>query len=88
MSISLYELFNQIKNDSDDYIVKLAYKYDWEEEYRISNEILTWDGSNNYIWEHDWNEGESDVRVLGFIKVEDIYIPDIKLSRMEIESEE
>ena len=75
--MSLDEFFNLIKDECTDYIVKLAYKYDWEKGYTISNELLEWDYSmNDYIWEHDWDEGQDDVFVLGFIKVSDVIVPD------------
>ena len=77
MKLSLDEFFDLIKNDWDDYIVRLAYKHDWEKEYTISNQLLEWDYSDeDYIWLNDWNEGESDVYVIGFIKVSDVNVPE------------
>ena len=77
MGLTKHEFFNLIKDEHEKYIVRLAYKYDWEKEYDISNEILEWDDSfNNYVWLNDWNEGQSDVYVLGFIKVSDVIVPD------------
>lgn len=54
-----------------DYIVRLKYKYDWENQYEYSNEVLeSYDG--RYVWLNDWNEGQKDVEVLGFVAIEDI----------------
>lgn len=75
MKISLDEFFKIIENKQEDYIVKLAYKHNWEKDYHISNEVLEYDYSDNdYIWLNDWNEGETDIYVLGYIKISDEYI--------------
>lgn len=60
----------------NDYIVLLAYKYDWEKEYMVSNEILEYYGTRDeYVWLNDWNEGQQDVKVLGFINVDEVEVP-------------
>ena len=61
----------------DDYVVRLKLKYDHEHYYRYTNELLLYDGSD-YYWDSDWNEGEQDVEVIGYIAVDRInsfYIP-------------
>lgn len=76
MGLREHEFFNLIKDEHETYIVRLAYKYDFEVVYDISNEILEWDDSlHNYVWMNDWNEGQTDVYILGFIKVSDVIVP-------------
>lgn len=60
----------------EDYIVKLRYKYSWEDDWNYSNEILECTFDLNYIWNNDWNEGYDDVEVLGYIAVADVEVPD------------
>ena len=66
--------------DSDDflrtdYIVRLKYKYDWEKDYTISNEYLEYNGNDdNWIWLNDWNEGQTDVEVIGYIDIDDVKV--------------
>lgn len=68
-----------IKNVPADYIVKLAYRYLWEEDYTISNELLLYEYStDSYEWVNDWNEGQHFVYVVGFIKVSDVIVPEWK----------
>lgn len=75
--MSLDEFFNLIEGECENYIVKLAYKYDWEKQYTISNELLEWDyPSLDYVWLNDWDEGQSEIYVLGFIKISDVIVPD------------
>lgn len=59
-----------------DYIVCLKYKYDWEKEYTIENEYLQYDGNHDdWVWLHDWNEGQTDVEVLGYIDIDELEVP-------------
>ncbi len=56
------------------YIVRLAYKYKWQNEYEKSNEYLEWDWENDsYYWLNDWNEGHDEAYVLAFVAVADIF---------------
>ena len=64
----------------DDYVVRLKLKYDHENTYHYSNELLLYDGSD-YYWDNDWDEGQQYVEVVGFIPTSEIaffYNPDIK----------
>lgn len=71
----LFEILNKSTTIHQDYIVKLKYRYSFEEQYTIENQILEYDGSENeYIWLDDWNEGQDDVEVLGYIAVQDVQI--------------
>lgn len=60
-----------VKLPVDDYVVRLKLKYDDEKDYRYTNEILVFEG-DNYVWANDWDEGEHDVEVLGYIPVSEI----------------
>lgn len=55
----------------DDYVVRLKLKYDDEKDYRYTNEILEFDG-DDYVWSNDWDEGQQDVEVIGYMPVSDI----------------
>lgn len=72
--MSLDEMFNKLyeHQPKDDYVVRLKLKYDHEEDYRYTTEILTYDGSYGDVfeWENDWNEGETNVEVLGFMSLD------------------
>lgn len=71
----LFEILNKPTTIHQDYIVKLMYKYSFETKYTIENQILEYDGSENeYVWLDDWNEGQDDVKVLGYIAVQDVQI--------------
>ena len=79
--MTLDEFFQKLKEQNavhQDYIVKLKYKYDYEDKYTIRNEILEYDPDANllgdYIWLNDWNEGQTDVTVLRYIGVQDVNI--------------
>lgn len=79
MRLKLDKFFEIIKNEPADYIVKLAYRYHWEEDYTVSNELLEYDYSmDSYEWLNDWNEGQHFVYVIGFIKVSDVIVPEWK----------
>ena len=62
-----------------EYIVAIRQKASWETEWEYLKEILSVDLNydNHYVWENDWNEGQQDVEVLGYIAVEDVkqFIP-------------
>ena len=74
----LYEILDKPTTVHQDYIVKLKYRYSFETKYTIENQILEYDPSANllgdYVWLHDWYEGQDDVKVLGYIAVRDIQI--------------
>lgn len=73
--IELFEILSKPTTVHQDYIVKLKYKYSFEEQYTIENQILEYDGSmDEYIWLNDWNEGQEDVEVLGYVAVQDLKI--------------
>lgn len=76
------EFFELLKSlPIEDKIVKIKLKYDHEKEYRTENVLLLVDEEvnpmNHYVWEYDWNEGETDVSIEGFINVADVKLPEI-----------
>lgn len=62
----------------EDMIVALKYKYSHEKEWTYSNEILEVDPSGEYIWQNDWNEGQTEVEVIGCIPISEIDVPKFK----------
>ena len=76
--MSIKEFFKYLETkDIETQIVYLRYKYSWEDDWIYSNQILEVDMSvdGSYIWNSDWNEGQEDVEVLGFIAVSDVEVP-------------
>ena len=61
----------------DDYVIRLKLKYDHEKDYQYTNELLIYDGSDYegsiYHWDNDWDEGQQDVEVIGYISVSEIF---------------
>lgn len=71
--MTLEEFFELLENKLvTDYIVRIRLKYDHEEEYRYINELLLVDSDMTYYWNSDWNEGETDVTIVGYIAVDDV----------------
>lgn len=57
------------------YIVRIRYKYSWENSYTISNEIYYFDGcAGCWCWFNDWYEGQDIVEVVGYVADEDIIV--------------
>lgn len=61
----------------EDKIVSIKYKHSYEKEWTQSNEILEVDLSYEdvYVWLNDWDEGQTDIEILGCISVSDINVP-------------
>ena len=77
--MTLDEFFEWLKTQIiETMIVSLRYKYSWEEEWTYSNEILEIDFSISsddfYIWLNDWDEGQTDVEVLGCIPLSEVVV--------------
>ena len=75
----LNDFFKYLRDEEiiEDYIVRLRYKYSWEDDWNYSNEILEWEPDLTiYIWNVDWNEGYDDIEVLGYIAIADVEVPD------------
>lgn len=74
--MSIKEFFKYLETKNiETQIVYLRYKYSWEDDWIYSNQILEVDIDGSYIWNSDWNEGQEDVEVLGFIAVSDVEVP-------------
>jgi hypothetical protein len=72
--MTINEMFDELENKvRDTYIVTLKYKYDFEEKYTIENHILEYDSkADSYVWQNDWNEGQTNVEVLGYMLLGDV----------------
>lgn len=58
-----------------DILALIEYKHDHEKTYERNWEYLSYDGNETMIWENDWCEGQTDVRVIkcGFVSdIEDV----------------
>lgn len=76
--MDIREFFKYLETkDIETQIVYLRYKYSWEDTWTYSNEILEVDTSIDgfYIWNSDWNEGQEDIEILGYIAVSDVEVP-------------
>jgi len=54
-------------------LVRLKMKYAWEKEYTYSNEILDFE-IDHYVWLNDWDEGQDEVYIVGFIPIADVEV--------------
>lgn len=73
--MTLEKLFGELeKVPLEDQVVTLKIKYDYENEYRYTNQLLLVDENFEYYWLNDWNEGETDVEVIAYIPVSDVRI--------------
>lgn len=55
-----------------EYLVSLMYKYDFEHSYRTSIEVVDI-SPDGFTWFNDWNEGEKNVIIQSYIKIDDLY---------------
>ena len=70
-----YKKIEQL-NLREDLIVKIAYKYKWEKDYTFTNEYLQYiPCRDDWEWLNDWNEGQQDVKVIGFISMSNVTVP-------------
>lgn len=77
---TLEEFYKMVEDKEiyGDLIVRLAYKYDYEEKYEVSNEVGCYNHQADcFDWFNDWDEGQQDVYVLGFIKVDNVIVNNI-----------
>lgn len=58
-----------------DYIVKVRFKDHKDEPWTVLNEILTAEGAH-WIWEYDWMDATYEAEVIGWIRVEDVEVPE------------
>ena len=60
-----------------DYVVRIAYRYDFEENEYITNEIFEHTPSYD-SWLNDWWEGQEHIKILGFINVDAVKVPEFE----------
>ena len=72
--MTIDEMFNELEDKARDiFIVTLKYKYDFEENYTIENQILDYNSiDDSYVWLNDWYEGQTDIEVLGYMLLGDV----------------
>lgn len=73
--MTLEQFFKEIDEAPvyQDYLVRLKYKYEWEDKYTYDNIVLECgEDFNTWIWSWDWNEGQTDVTVIGYVAIDDI----------------
>lgn len=68
------------------YIVALKYKYDFEKEYTIENQVLDVE-ENRFIWLEDWDEGQIDVEVLGYIPLREVQVAPMLFIARDIDAD-
>lgn len=57
----------------DDLLVFMRYKYDFETEWDYSKQLFLFEGDDiGHVWQNDWDEGQQDVEILGFMKIDDV----------------
>lgn len=56
------------------YIVSIKYKYEWETEYETDNIIYEYNGNEDIYEITDWNEGQTDCYVTGYVALSDVKI--------------
>ena len=57
------------------YIVRLAYKYNYERNFHFDNFFLMWDPRlDDWVWLDDWNEGQEYVFVVACVALEHVFV--------------
>ena len=72
--MDLTELYRKLRLEPyTDYIVRIRYRYLFEDKWTYDNSILTYDiETDTFTWLDDWNEGQEDVEVLGYCPVSEL----------------
>ena len=65
-----------------DYIIHLRYRYRGERKWSEDNELLLFrsfdhDEDERYEWQNDWWEGQEEIELLGFIRIENVEVPNL-----------
>lgn len=76
MKLYYFEKVVMPKLEFTDYIVKVRYRDYIDTPWIVQNEILTHEASL-WIWEYDWMDAVYNPEVIGWIRVEDIEVPEI-----------
>ena len=71
---TIEQFFEYMKeNNLFEVIVNIRYKYSYENNYTYSNEYLCYHFEHDtFEWLNDWDEGQKDVEILGYISVDSI----------------
>lgn len=70
-------LFSKLETHYD-YLCHILYGYKDTRDYFTSNELLLWDDEiHGHVWLNDWWEGQDYIEILGYIKIDEIKVPDI-----------
>lgn len=75
--MTISEFINNYTEPYHDYIVRLAYRYKFENFFHVSNEVLFTNEDNAHIWLNDWNEGytnDGEVIVIDFIDIDEVFL--------------
>lgn len=72
-----------------DYVVRVRYRYDWEDIWTESNEVLEYYPCNDarakihddYVWLNDWFEGQQWVEIMGFMPVDEVKVKERKVPK-------
>ena len=59
-------------------IVNIRTRYNESDEWEYTNQVVTYDGFDCWIWENDWWEGQPYVEVVGFDMVANIKVPSVE----------
>ena len=87
--MTLDEFYEEIKKyPIEDYIVSIRYKYNWEKEYRQTNELYLVQDDLSHAWHSDWREGEEEITIIGFIAVRDVEVKKITSERERLNKTE
>lgn len=71
------EMYRRMRDHEwrEDWIVNIKYKYEWEKNYAHEIRVLYYDAeSDNWFWDTDWNEGQTDCSVVWAIPLQDVEI--------------
>lgn len=65
-----YEEWNELELYPTDYIVCLRLKYEHDNKFQTTTEILHYAGNNYFEWLNDWNEGQQEIYVDAAVPLE------------------
>lgn len=54
------------------YIVRISQRYKWESNFEFFNEYVNFTPEGLIEWEYDWWEGQEEVHLIGYVRIEDV----------------
>ena len=70
----------------EDWLVKIKYKYSFEKQYSSEIRVLQYDAeSDNWLWDTDWNEGQTNCFVVWMIPLQDVELDQFEKASIEDE---